>query len=98
MVQQYKEQLKDFQVELTAKSEQIESLILDNKSTIQAYKDQIEELTQAITQVKKEHVEELQDVEQNWKAVLKQRTDQLETKHVDEVNELTKEWLNERKV
>ncbi|XP_046613468.1 golgin subfamily A member 4-like isoform X1 [Neodiprion virginianus] len=97
LIQQYKEQLKDFQVELTAKSEQIENLIMDNKETIQAYKDQIEELTQTIDEVKKEHTNELQNIERNWKSVLQQRTDQLESKHMDEVNELTKEWSNERK-
>ncbi|XP_020706644.2 golgin subfamily A member 4 isoform X2 [Athalia rosae] len=97
LIQQYKEQLKDFQVELTAKSEQIENLILSNKDTIQSYNDHIQELTQTIAQIKKEHVNELQETEQNWKTILKQRTDQLETKHADEVNELTKEWWSERK-
>ncbi|XP_046743880.1 golgin subfamily A member 4-like [Diprion similis] len=97
LIQQYKEQLKDFQVELTAKSEQIENLIMENKETIQAYSGQIEELTQKIGEVKKEHTNELQNIERNWKSLLQQRTDQLESKHMDEVNELTKEWSNERK-
>lgn len=98
LIQQYKEQLKDFQVELTAKSEQMENLILENKEiTVQKQKE-MDKLSETIAQIKKEHANELRDVEKKWKVIVKQKTDQLEAKHGHEVDELTREWRNERRI
>ncbi|KAG7188901.1 hypothetical protein KM043_008506 [Ampulex compressa] len=97
LIQQYKEQLKDFQVELTAKSEQIEGLILENKDISTQREKYVSNLQESIESIKKEHDEEIRDIEKKWKAIVQQRTDKLEAKHEEEINELTKEWRNERR-
>ena len=98
LVQQYREQLKDFQVELTAKSEQIENLIIANKEESATKQQEIERFIETIEKIKQEHNNELREVERKWKAMLKQKSEQLEAKHGEEVNELTREWQNERRV
>lgn len=98
LVQQYKEQLKDFQVELTEKSEQIESLVLEKKDAVTEKGRDIDRLVETIAQIKKEHASEIREMEKKWKAVVQQKIDNLQTKHEEELNELTKEWQNERKV
>lgn len=97
-MQQYKEQLKDFQVELTEKSEQIESLVLEKKDVVAEKGKDIDRLVETIAQIKKEHANEIKEVEKKWKAIIQQRIDNLQTKHEEEINELTKEWQDERKV
>lgn len=97
-MQQYKEQLKDFQVELTEKSEQIESLVLEKKDAVAEKGKDIDRLMETIAQVKKEHANEIREVEKKWKTIVQQRIDNLQAKHEEELNELTKEWQNERKV
>ncbi|XP_032682662.1 golgin subfamily A member 4 isoform X2 [Odontomachus brunneus] len=97
LVQQYKEQLKDFQVELTEKSEQIESLVLEKKDVVAEKGKDIDRLVETITQVKKEHANEIREVEKKWKSIVQQKIDNLQAKHEEELNELTKEWQNERK-
>ncbi|KAK2582046.1 hypothetical protein KPH14_002751 [Odynerus spinipes] len=98
LLQQYKEQLKDFQVELTTKSEQIENLILENKRIATEKENEIKTLTDTVASIKKEHVNELREIEQKWKTILQQRSDKLEAKHEEEIKELTREWKNERKL
>ncbi|KAK1126033.1 hypothetical protein K0M31_005562 [Melipona bicolor] len=97
LIQQYKEQLKDFQIELTAKSEQIENLILENKNLISQKTKDINQLMENITIIKKEHTDEIREIEKKWKSIVQQKTDTLETKHEEEINELTREWRNERR-
>ncbi|XP_076291957.1 uncharacterized protein LOC143214597 isoform X2 [Lasioglossum baleicum] len=97
LIQQYKEQLKDFQVELTAKSEQIENLILENKNLMSQKSKDINQVMEKISLMKKEHNDEIKEIEKKWKAIVQQKTDKLEAKHEEEINELTKEWRNERK-
>ncbi|XP_076167999.1 uncharacterized protein LOC143147042 isoform X2 [Ptiloglossa arizonensis] len=97
LMQQYKEQLKDLQIELVAKSEQIENLILENKNLMAQKAKDINQLMEKITLIKKEHTDELKETEKKWKSIIQQKTDKLETKHEDEINELTKEWRNERR-
>ncbi|XP_012274079.1 golgin subfamily A member 4 isoform X2 [Orussus abietinus] len=97
LIQQYKEQLKDFQVELTEKSELIEGLILEKKELSAQRQSEIEKLSETIASIKKEHANELRDLDRKWKTILKQKTEQLEVKHGEEINELTKEWHNERR-
>ncbi|XP_014470528.1 PREDICTED: golgin subfamily A member 4 isoform X2 [Dinoponera quadriceps] len=97
LVQQYKEQLKDFQTELTEKSEQIESLVLEKKDAVAEKSKDIDRLVETIAQIKKEHANEIREVEKKWKAMVQQRIDNLQAKHEEELNELTKEWQNERK-
>lgn len=90
--------MKDFQVELTAKSEQIENLILDRKENAGSQQEEVKKLMESIEQLKKSHANELKEVERKWKNILDKKTAQLESKHEEEVNELTNEWQNERKV
>ncbi|XP_043506737.1 golgin subfamily A member 4-like isoform X1 [Frieseomelitta varia] len=97
LIQQYKEQLKDFQIELTAKSEQIENLILENKNLISQKTKDINQLMEKITIIKKEHTDEIREIEKKWKSIVQQKTDTLEAKHEEEINELTREWRNERR-
>lgn len=98
LVQQYKEQLKDCQIELTEKSEQLESLVLENKDAVAEKGKDIDRLVETIAQIKQEHANETKELEKKWKAVIQQRIDNLQAKHEEELNELTKEWQNERKV
>ena len=97
LIQQYKEQLKDFQVELTAKSEQIENLILENKNLMAQKAKDINQLMETITQIKKEQSDEVRETEKKWKSIIQQKTNKLEAKHEEEINELTTEWRNERR-
>ncbi|XP_018342483.1 PREDICTED: golgin subfamily A member 4-like isoform X1 [Trachymyrmex septentrionalis] len=97
LVQQYKEQLKDCQIELTEKSEQLESLVLEKKDVIAEKGKDIDRLVETIAQIKKEHTDEIKELEKKWKAIVQQKIDNLQVKHEDELNELTKEWQNERK-
>lgn len=97
-MQQYKEQLKDFQIELTEKSEQIESLVLEKKDAVAEKGKDIDRLTETIAQTKKKHANDIKEMEKKWKAIMQQRIDNLQAKHDEELNELTKEWQNERKV
>lgn len=97
-MQQYKEQLKDFQIELTEKSEQIESLVLEKKDAVAEKGKDIDHLVETIARIEKEHANEVKEVEKKWKAIVQQRIDNLQAKHEEELNELTKEWQNERKV
>lgn len=93
LVQQYKEQLKDFQVELTAKSEEIEGL---KKDQTEETKKEIEKLVTTIASIKDEHAAELREIERKWQAIIKRKSNQLEAKHDDEVIELTKEWHKDK--
>ncbi|XP_018365945.1 PREDICTED: golgin subfamily A member 4-like isoform X2 [Trachymyrmex cornetzi] len=97
LVQQYKEQLKDCQIELTEKSEQLESLVLEKKDVVAEKGKDIDRLVETIAQIKKEHTDEIKELEKKWKAIVQQKIDNLQVKHEDELNELTKEWQNERK-
>jgi len=97
-VQQYKEQLKDCQIELTEKSEQLESLVLEKKDAETEKGKDIDRLVETIAQIKKEHSNEIKEIEKKWKAIVQQKIDNLQGKHEEELNELTKEWQNERKV
>lgn len=97
-MQQYKEQLKDCQTELTEKSEQLESLALERKDAVAEKGKDIDRLVETIAQIKQEHANEMKELEKKWKAVIQQRIDNLQAKHEEELNELTKEWQNERKV
>lgn len=60
--------------------------------------NEIKVLTENIASIRKEHVNELREIEQKWKTILQQRSDRLEAKHEEEIKELTREWKNERKV
>ncbi|XP_076765634.1 uncharacterized protein LOC143432690 [Xylocopa sonorina] len=97
LIQQYKEQLKDFQVELTAKSEQIENLILENKNLMSQKSKDINQLVEKTSLIKKEHMDEIREVEKKWKSIVQQKTDKLAARHEEEINELTREWRNERR-
>lgn len=97
-MQQYKEQLKDCQTELTEKSEQLESLVLEKKDVVTEKGKDIARLTETIAQIKKEHANEIKELEKKWKTIVQQKIDNLQAKHEEELNELTKEWQNERKV
>ncbi|XP_018404416.1 PREDICTED: golgin subfamily A member 4-like isoform X1 [Cyphomyrmex costatus] len=97
LVQQYKEQLKDCQSELTEKSEQLESLVLEKKDVVIEKGKDIDRLVETIAQIKKEHTDEIKELEKKWKAIVHQKIDNLQVKHEEELNELTKEWQNERK-
>ncbi|XP_072745125.1 uncharacterized protein [Anoplolepis gracilipes] len=97
LVQQYKEQLKDCQIELTEKSEQLESLVLENKDAVEEKGKDINRLVETIVQIKNEHMNEIKELEKKWKAIVQQKIDNLQAKHEEELNELTKEWQNERK-
>ncbi|XP_025270154.1 golgin subfamily A member 4 isoform X2 [Camponotus floridanus] len=97
LVQQYKEQLKDCQIELTEKSEQLESLVLEKKDAETEKGKDIDRLVEMIAQIKKEHSNEIKEIEKKWKAIVQQKIDNLQGKHDEELNELTKEWQNERK-
>ncbi|XP_029175596.1 golgin subfamily A member 4-like isoform X2 [Nylanderia fulva] len=97
LVQQYKEQLKDCQIELTEKSEQLESLVLENKDAVEEKGKDIDRLVETIAQIKDEQNNEIKELEKKWKAIVQQKIDSLQSKHEDELNELTKEWQNERK-
>ncbi|XP_050459767.1 golgin subfamily A member 4 isoform X2 [Cataglyphis hispanica] len=98
LVQQYKEQLKDCQIELTEKSEQLESLVLEQKDAVAEKGKDIDRLVETIAQLKKEHSNEIKELEKKWKAIVQQKIDNLQGKHEEELNELTKEWQNERKL
>lgn len=95
---QYKEQLKDCQIELTEKSEQLESLVLEKKDEVAEKGKDIDRLMETIAQIQKEHANEIKELEKKWKAIVQQKIDKLQAKHEEELNELTKEWQNERKV
>lgn len=83
---------------MTAKSEQIENLILENKNLMSQKSKDINQVMEKISLMKKEHNDEIKEIEKKWKTIVQQKTDKLETKHEEEINELTKEWRNERKV
>jgi len=83
---------------LTEKSEQLESLVLEKKDVIAEKGKDIDRLVETIAQIKKEHTDEIKELEKKWKAIVQQKIDNLQVKHEDELNELTKEWQNERKV
>ncbi|KAK0175704.1 hypothetical protein PV327_009433 [Microctonus hyperodae] len=89
LVQQYREQLKDFQLELTAKSEEIEELKTDKNPDSNK---EIEKLVQTIATIKLEHANELTEADVKWREALQQKCDQLEAKHNVVINELTNEW------
>lgn len=97
-MQQYKEQLRDCQMELTEKSEQLESLALESKDEVAEKGKDINRLVETIAQIKDEHTNEIKELEKKWKAIVQQKIDSLQSKHEEELNELTKEWQNERKV
>lgn len=97
-MQQYKEQLKDCQIELTEKSELLESLVLEKKDVVVEKGKDIDRLVETIAQIKKEHTDEVKELEKKWKAIVQQKIDNLQGKHEEELNELTGEWQNERKV
>lgn len=87
--------MKDFQVELTAKSEEIESLKKDqSKDTMK----EIEKLVATIANIKDSHAVELREIEKKWQAITQQKSSQLEAKHDDKVMELTKEWQTDKLV
>lgn len=90
--------MKDCQIELSEKSEQLESLILEKKDAVTEKGKDINRLVEEITRIKQEHADEVKELEKKWKALVQQRIDNLQTKHEEELNELTKEWQNERKV
>lgn len=90
--------MKDFQVELTAKSEQIETLILENKNLTTQKAADVNRLMDKVALASKEHAGEIREIEKKWKSIIQQKTDKLEAKHEEEINELTKEWRNERRV
>lgn len=58
----------------------------------------INQLVEKITIMKKEHADEIKEIEKKWKSIVQQKTDKLEAKHEEEINELTQEWRNERRV
>ncbi|KAJ8680348.1 hypothetical protein QAD02_016135 [Eretmocerus hayati] len=89
-VLEYREQLKDFQVELTRKSEEIEKL----KSEKQI---KVDELTKTIDQIKLDHKKRIQELDTRWKAIVEQKTAQLDNRHQNEVVRLTNEWQSEKK-
>lgn len=97
-MQQYKEQLKDCQIELTEKSEQLESFVLEKKDEAAEKGKDIARLVETIAKIKNEHADEIKELEKKWKAIVQQKIDNLQAKHEEELNELTKEWQNERKV
>lgn len=97
IVQQYKEQLKDCQIELSEKSEQLESLVLEKRDEVAEKGKDIDRLVETIAQIKKEHEDDVKELEKKWKTVVQQKIDNLQAKHEEELNELTKEWQNERK-
>lgn len=97
-MQQYKEQLKDCQIELSEKSEQLESLALEKKDEVAEKGKDIDRLVETIAQIKNEHTNEIKELEKKWKAIVQQKIDSQQAKHDEELNELTKEWQNERKV
>lgn len=80
------------------KSEQIENLILESKESSQQKQGEIDKLLETIVQIRQEHVNELQEVEKKWKDAIKQKSEMIEAMHEEEVNELTKEWQNDRRV
>lgn len=90
--------MKDCQIELTEKSEQLESLVLEKKDVVAEKGKDIDRLVETIAQIKKEHTNEIKELEKKWKAIVQQKIDSLQVKHEEELNELTKEWQNERKV
>lgn len=83
---------------MTAKSEQIENLILENKNLMSQKAKDINQLMEKITIMKKDHTDEIKEIEKKWKSVIQQKTNILEAKHEEEINELTREWRNERRV
>ena len=83
---------------MTLKSEQIENLIIESKESSKQKQEEIDKLLETIVQIRQEHVNELQEVEKKWKEAIKQKSKMIEAKHEEEVNELTKEWQNERRV
>ncbi|KAL0106275.1 hypothetical protein PUN28_016178 [Cardiocondyla obscurior] len=97
LVQQYKEQLKDFQIELTEKSEQLENLVLEKKDVVEEKGKDIARLVETIAKIKEEHINEMKELEKKWKGIVQQKIDNQQVKHEEELNELTKEWQNERK-
>lgn len=97
-MQQYKEQLRDCQTELLEKSEQLENLFLEKKDAVAEKRRDIDCLVEKIARIEQEHVDEVKESEKKWKAIVQQRIDNLQTKREEELNELTKEWQNERKV
>lgn len=90
--------MKDCQIELTEKFEQLESLVLEKKDVVTEKGKDIDRLVETIAQIKKEHINEIKELEKKWKAIVQQKIDSLQVKHEEELNELTKEWQNERKV
>lgn len=58
----------------------------------------INQVMEKISLMKKEHADEVKEIEKKWKAIMQQKTDMLEAKHEEEISELTKEWRNERRV
>ncbi|XP_011875967.1 PREDICTED: golgin subfamily A member 4-like isoform X2 [Vollenhovia emeryi] len=97
LVQQYKEHLKDCQIELSERSEQLENLVLEKKDEVAEKGKDIARLMETIAQIKKEHADETKELEKKWKAIVQQKIDNLQVKHEEELNELTKEWQSERK-
>ncbi|XP_011494579.1 PREDICTED: golgin subfamily A member 4 [Ceratosolen solmsi marchali] len=97
-IQEYKEQLKDFQVQVTKKSEQIEKLIFDNEQIQKQIQDEVEKRLAIMSQAKLEHVDnKIQGLDKKWEDIVKEKTNQLEMKHEQEIAELSNEWQNERK-
>lgn len=95
---EYKEQLRDFQIELTRKSQEIERLVQNNEITKKQNQEELEKLLLKITEIKSEHADEMQELDNKWKEIVKQKTSQLENKYEQDMNELSNEWHNERKV
>jgi ABC-type enterochelin transport system substrate-binding protein len=71
---------------------------LDNNELKKHTEAEVEKRLANIYQKKLEHTEEIEDIDKKWKHIVKQKTNQLEIKHEDEIAELTNEWQNERKV
>ncbi|XP_066584269.1 golgin subfamily A member 4-like isoform X2 [Prorops nasuta] len=97
LIHQYKEQLKDYQIELTTKSEQIECLITEKKEVVAKLQKEVEMLKTLMDNIKREHTTEIKDIEEKWRSIMKQKTEKLSSDHENEISELTKEWQNERK-
>ncbi|XP_014217623.1 golgin subfamily A member 4 [Copidosoma floridanum] len=95
--QEYKNQLKDFQIELTKKSQQIVNLKVENEKLLKESQEEVKKLSAVINQIKSQHIKEMQEVDKKWKNFIHLKTNNLEIKHEQQVAELTTAWQNERK-
>ncbi|RZF47178.1 hypothetical protein LSTR_LSTR004887 [Laodelphax striatellus] len=85
-----KQQIKDLNSQLESSCESYEAKLADNERSK-------EELEKSMEEMKNIHEKQMREQDKKWRACLDRRLLEAEKKYKEEIDELSKEWQNERK-